>query len=92
MYIGLSKTFARFGKFRIGAGLRVTKSNAIFMLIVLCFVYMMQAAWYLCVFFGWLTYIMFYWLFRLCLIPFKLLKNIIINVIKNKINKDKGIS
>lgn len=29
MFIGLSKTFAKFGKFRIGAGLRITKSNAL---------------------------------------------------------------
>lgn len=36
--IGLSRTFAKFGKFRIGAGLRITKKNIFWMSIIVMFV------------------------------------------------------
>lgn len=60
MFIGLSKTFAKFGKFRIGAGLRITKSNALWMSIVLLFVWMFQLCWYMMVLCFWLMYAVCY--------------------------------
>lgn len=64
MFVGLSKTFAKFGGFRLGLGLRLTKSNAPVMLFVLMFVWMFQLMWYMMVLCFWLMYAVcygFYW-------------------------------
>ena len=47
MFLSLSKTLARFGGFRLGLGLRLTKKNAIWMLFLVMFVYLLQAMWYM---------------------------------------------
>lgn len=56
MFIGLSKTFAKFGKFRIGAGLRITKKNMFWMSIIVMFVSLFQLCWYMMVLCFWLMY------------------------------------
>ena len=60
MFVGLSKTFAKFGKFRIGAGLRLTKKNAPLMLFILMFVWVFQLMWYMMVLCFWLMYAVCY--------------------------------
>lgn len=60
MFIGLSKTFAKFGKFRIGAGLRITKSNVLWMSIIVMFVSLFQLCWYMMVLCFWLMYAVCY--------------------------------
>ena len=60
MFVGLSKTFAKFGKFRIGAGLRLTKKNAAWMLVILMFVWMFQLCWYMMVLSFWMIYAVCY--------------------------------
>lgn len=56
MFLGLSTTLARFGKFRLTAGIRITKRNMVWMWLVLAIVYMFQAMWYMLVTCGWLMY------------------------------------
>ena len=65
MFIGLSKTFAKFGKFRIGAGLRITKSNAWFMWFILLMYYMILMCWYCMVLCFWMIYAIGYGIFAL---------------------------
>ena len=56
MFFSFSKTIVRFGKMRLGLGIRITKKNVIYMGFVLMFVYMLQACWYLMILLGWLVY------------------------------------
>jgi hypothetical protein len=60
MFVGISRTMGKFGKFRLGAGLRLTKNNAVWVLFILMFVYMFQACWYMMVLCFWMVYAMFY--------------------------------
>lgn len=60
MFVGLSKTFARFGKIRIGAGMRITKSNAVWMLFIMMLVWIFQLTWYMIVLCFWLVYAVVY--------------------------------
>ncbi len=67
MFIGLSKTLARFGGFRLGVGLRLTKNNMIWMAFIIMFVQMLKATWYMMVVCFWMMYAMFYglwWCFK----------------------------
>ena len=67
MYIGFSKTLARFGGFRLGAGLRMTKNNFIWMCFIVLTIQMFKATWHMMICSGWLCYAMFYgiiWIFR----------------------------
>ena len=57
----------KFGKFRLGAGMRITKKNAIYMLIIMMFVWMIQAMWYILVICAWLVYAVcygIYWIIK----------------------------
>lgn len=63
MFVAVSKTLKRAGGFRFAAGIRITKKNAWFMLFILMFAYMFQAAWYMMIGICWLTYYGMYWLF-----------------------------
>lgn len=56
MYVSLSKTLKRFCGVRLGMGIRITKKNAAWMWLVLLFVCMLQAMWYMVVLIGWLVY------------------------------------
>ena len=60
MFISLSKVFAKIGGFKLGLGVRLTKKNAVWMSLVVCFVCMFQAMWYLMILCFWLIYAMFY--------------------------------
>ena len=60
MFLSLSKTIVRFGKMRLGLGIRITKKNVIYIGFILMFVYMLQACWYLMILCGWLTYAVIY--------------------------------
>lgn len=80
MFISLSKTLAKFGGVRFGLGLRLTKSNAIWMSFIVMFVYMMQALWYMMIIGFWLAYAVYYGLF----LGIKKLIQIIVTVVKNK--------
>lgn len=60
MYISFSKTVAKVGKLRIGAGLRVTKKNAIWMSFLVMFVSVVKLTWYMIIFCGWLIYAIYY--------------------------------
>ena len=80
MFISLSKTVARFGGIRLGMGLRITKSNAIWMSFIVMFVYMLQAMWYMMIISFWLMYAICYGLF----LGIKKLIQIIMTVVNNK--------
>ena len=60
MFVSLSKTFAKFGMFRIGAGMRITKKNAAWMLVIMMFVWMFQLMWCMIVLCFWLMYAVCY--------------------------------
>lgn len=62
MFISFSKTLARFGGFRLGLGMRMTKKNAIWMLFVLMFVCIFKMMWYMMILCFWLMYAMIYWI------------------------------
>lgn len=67
MFVGLSKTFARFGRTKLGVGIRITKKNAIYMIIALLFYWMLMLCLYMMVFCIWLVYAMgygIYWLIK----------------------------
>ncbi|HBL83384.1 MAG TPA: hypothetical protein DDZ99_00520 [Clostridiales bacterium] len=49
MFLGFSKTMARFGKFRLGVDMRLTKKNAPYLFIILMFIWMFQLMWYMMV-------------------------------------------
>lgn len=63
MFISLSRAFGKFGKFRLGFGLRITKSNAIWMLFIVFFVWIFQLMWYSMLLCFWLTYAFCYGIF-----------------------------
>ena len=60
MFVSFSKFAKKFGGIRFGLGLRLTKSNALWMSFVIMFVYVVQACWYMMVVCFWLVYIVIY--------------------------------
>ena len=60
MFISLSKTFVKFGGFRLGFGMRLNKKNAIWMSLVVMFVAMFKFMWYMLVLCGWMMYASIY--------------------------------
>ena len=60
MYLSFSKTIAKFGKFRLRAGVRVTKKNAAAMAAIAFLYYCVKLTWYMCIFCGWLIYVCCY--------------------------------
>lgn len=77
MFLSLSKTFAKFGKFRLGLGIRVTKSNVIWTSFILFFIYMLQLCWYILVLCFWLMYAFYYGIYW-CI------KKLIVKLVKSK--------
>ena len=73
MFVSLSKTFAKFGNIRIGAGIRMNKNNSFWILLILGFIGMIKLTWYILLFFGWITYALGYGIY--CLIKFIINKN-----------------
>ena len=60
MFIGFSKTLAKFGGFRLGMGLRLTKSNIWWAIFALMMIYTLQAMWYTMLLVFWVAYAMGY--------------------------------
>lgn len=60
MFVSFSKFAKKFGGIRFGLGLRLTKSNALWMSFVIMFVYVMQACWYMMLICFWVLYIVIY--------------------------------
>lgn len=60
MFVSLSKTFTKFCGFRFGLGIRITKNNAIWALLMASFVCVLQMMWYMLVLFFWIIYALFY--------------------------------
>ena len=60
MYIGFSKTIAKFGGFRLGVGMRMNKKNAAWMWLVILGVSLLKLMWYMMIVVGWLIYAMCY--------------------------------
>lgn len=60
MFFSFSKTVARFGGFRLGVGMRMTKKNAFLFFLVMMFVYIFKLMWYMMLLVGWLIYAMCY--------------------------------
>lgn len=60
MFISLSKTMAKFGGFRLGVGMRLTKNNALVMLFFLMFVYCFKMMWYMMILCFWCVYALIY--------------------------------
>jgi hypothetical protein len=59
MFISFSKVLGK-SKFRLGAGFRVTKKNAAYMLFFLLFYWMLMLCFYMIAFCIWLVYAMGY--------------------------------
>lgn len=81
MFISLSKTLTKVGGVRLGVGMRITKSNSIWMSLLVMMVQMFKAMWYLMVVMFWMIYAMFYglylaykWLFKFMIIAYKKVK------------------
>lgn len=60
MFVGFSKTIARFGGFRLGLGMRMSKKNAAWMCLAIMFVAVFKLMWYMLLLCGWLVYAMCY--------------------------------
>lgn len=93
MFIGLSKTFLRFGGFRLGMGMRISKKNIGWAYLMFFVVWMFQLFWYCLVFTFWLMYAMFYFIFWLFKKVFKLSIPFIeklMNKIAEECNKKEG--
>ena len=60
MFISFSKTLAKFGGFRLGVGMRLTKKNSVWMLFIIMFIAIFKAMWYLMILTFWLIYAMIY--------------------------------
>lgn len=65
MFIGLSKTVARFGGFRFGIGLRATKKNMLWAVCLAMLVWCCQLIWSMIVLAFWLMYALIYFMFWL---------------------------
>ena len=66
MHLSFSKTLAKFGKMRLGFGLRVTKKNYWWMCFLFMFVCIAQLFWYMMIVMFWLVYAVCY-LIYLCI-------------------------
>lgn len=60
MFIGFSKTIARFGGFRLSVGMRMSKKNAVWMCLLIMFVAVFKLMWSVMLLCGWLIYAMCY--------------------------------
>lgn len=60
MFIGLSKTLARFGGFRMGLGIRVTRKNYLATAPLFIIICILQMYYYIILTMCWLVYAMFY--------------------------------
>lgn len=60
MFFSFSKTIARFGGFRLGLGIRITKKNAVWIALLTMFVAMFQLMWYMLLLCGWMIYAVCY--------------------------------
>ena len=59
MFLSLSKTLARFGGFRLGVGIRMTKKNTIGALFLIMFISILKMMWYLMIVCFWMIYAAF---------------------------------
>ena len=67
MFIGFSKTLARFGGFRLGVGMRITKKNAAWAAFIPLIIWCFQMMWYMIILSFWLMYATIYaicWLLK----------------------------
>ena len=60
MFVSFSKFVKKMGGIRFGLGLRITKRNALWMSLIVMFVCMLQACWYMMLVCFWLMYIVIY--------------------------------
>ena len=60
MFVGLSKTLLKFGGFRLGIGMRISKNNMIWMSLLVMFVQLFKAIWYMMIVACWAMYAMIY--------------------------------
>jgi hypothetical protein len=81
MFISLSKTLARFGGFRLGVGMRLSKKNMIWMSLIVITIQMFKAMWYMMIVLFWLMYALGYgiykaykWMFKFYIWAFKKIK------------------
>ena len=55
---------AKYGILRLGLGIKITKNNAAFIWLVMIFLFLIKAIWYICVLYFWLIYAICYWSYR----------------------------
>lgn len=60
MFVGFSKTIAKFGRFRLGIGIRMNKKNALWISLIIMFIAMFKLIWYMMILCGWLFYAICY--------------------------------
>ncbi len=65
MFIGFSKRLKSMSGFRLGVGLRLTKSNCWYFLFILLFVGTFYLCWYSVLACGWIMYYLFYGLYKI---------------------------
>lgn len=65
MFLGFSTRLKQAGRFRIGAGFRLNRRNAVWGLLLLAFIFMFQMIWYMLLLIMWLIYWMMYGLFMI---------------------------
>ena len=71
MFVSFSKHLKSMGGFRLGVGLRLTKSNFWYFFFVLLFVGCFYLAWYCVLACGWMMYYLFYGLYKIYYFMFK---------------------
>lgn len=93
MFISLSKAMARFGGFRLGMGMRISKKNIGWAYLMFFVVWMFQMIWYMIILAFWIMYAFIYCLFLLFKKGFKISIPFIEKLLKkvaNECNKKEG--
>jgi hypothetical protein len=93
MFISLSKTLARFGGFRLGVGMRMSKKNAPYLFIFAIMMLLFKMMWYMIVLTFWLMYAVIYGTFWILKKMFKIsvpFVDKLFNKISEEYNKKEG--
>lgn len=63
MFMNYSKTISKFGKPKLGAGLKKTKKNSTYYLIMKIFIWLIKTIWNFVVLLFWMVYVCCYFIF-----------------------------
>lgn len=92
MFFSLSKTISKFGGFRLGVGIRITKNNVLWMSLIVLFINIFKLMWYAVILCFWLIYAVFYGIYWLALNVLKCRKqNVSRLFLSSKVNNEQLI-